>query len=198
MRNLFIILFTCISFTLYGQVSNEEKIKQIKKEIESYHVKIENLQDSVDSIKVVINKQKLDSIKEKGGVVCNLSSSMSAKLRDKPDLLGKEIFIVPSSSEIQIIEYIKDTEYFKVLYKEKVGYVNEVYLSKNCNVEVLKSDIIINDVDKKNSIKKPVNTSTSNTLPKKSTTQYYRGSRGGCYYYNSSGNKQYVDRSYCN
>lgn len=25
----------------------------------------------------------------------------------------------------------------------------------------------------------------------------YRGKRGGCYYLNSHGNKQYVDRSYC-
>jgi hypothetical protein len=27
---------------------------------------------------------------------------------------------------------------------------------------------------------------------------YYTGPRGGCYYYSSSGRKQYVDRSYCN
>jgi hypothetical protein len=28
--------------------------------------------------------------------------------------------------------------------------------------------------------------------------QYHQGARGGCYYYNSSGNKVYVDRSLCN
>ncbi|RDI07028.1 hypothetical protein DEU42_113128 [Flavobacterium sp. AG291] len=26
----------------------------------------------------------------------------------------------------------------------------------------------------------------------------YEGPQGGCYYINSSGNKEYVDRSYCN
>lgn len=26
----------------------------------------------------------------------------------------------------------------------------------------------------------------------------YKGSKGGCYYYNSNGNKTYVDRSKCN
>jgi hypothetical protein len=26
----------------------------------------------------------------------------------------------------------------------------------------------------------------------------YKGSSGGCYYINSSGNKEYVDRSFCN
>lgn len=197
MRVLFIILFPCICFSLYGQVSQEDKIKQIEKEIEFYRIKIMNLQDSIDSIRVVINKQKLDSIKKEGGIVCTLSST-KAKLRDKPDLLGKEIFIIPSYSEIQIIEYVLGTEYFKILYKEKVGYINEVYLSSNCNAEVLKSDNPTNKGSKKDTIKKSINTNNSTKLPKKSTTQYYRGSRGGCYYYNSSGNKQYVDRSYCN
>ena len=28
--------------------------------------------------------------------------------------------------------------------------------------------------------------------------QLYTGPKGGCYYYNSNGNKTYVDRSYCN
>lgn len=28
--------------------------------------------------------------------------------------------------------------------------------------------------------------------------QLYKGSQGGCYYYNSNDNKTYVDRSYCN
>lgn len=31
-----------------------------------------------------------------------------------------------------------------------------------------------------------------------SSRRYYRGPRGGCYYYTDSGNKQYVDRSVCN
>lgn len=32
----------------------------------------------------------------------------------------------------------------------------------------------------------------------KSGKIYHRGPRGGCYYYNSRGNKQYVPRSLCN
>lgn len=32
----------------------------------------------------------------------------------------------------------------------------------------------------------------------KSRRVYHRGPRGGCYYYNSRGNKQYVSRSLCN
>ncbi|MGC4231472.1 MAG: DUF3157 family protein [Niabella sp.] len=45
----------------------------------------------------------------------------------------------------------------------------------------------------------------SSTVAKKTTTRkanagraYYRGPRGGCYYYTSGGSKVYVDRSYCN
>lgn len=38
----------------------------------------------------------------------------------------------------------------------------------------------------------------STPRPRTSTRTYYRGSRGGCYYINSNGNKTYVDRSMCN
>lgn len=36
-----------------------------------------------------------------------------------------------------------------------------------------------------------------NTRRSSGSRGYHTGPRGGCYYYNSSGNKQYVDRSYC-
>ena len=36
------------------------------------------------------------------------------------------------------------------------------------------------------------------TAPRRTTTRtYHRGPRGGCYYINSSGNREYVDRSFC-
>lgn len=38
---------------------------------------------------------------------------------------------------------------------------------------------------------------TSSERPSASTRNYLKGSRGGCYYLNSSGNKVYVDRSHC-
>ncbi|WP_027391264.1 hypothetical protein [Aquimarina latercula] len=47
------------------------------------------------------------------------------------------------------------------------------------------------------------NSLNSSTTKKKrnklrATRRYIRGSRGGCYYINSNGNKTYVDRSICN
>ncbi|WP_298539480.1 hypothetical protein [uncultured Aquimarina sp.] len=47
------------------------------------------------------------------------------------------------------------------------------------------------------------NSLNSSTTKKKrnkprTTRRYIRGSRGGCYYINSNGNKTYVDRSICN
>lgn len=35
------------------------------------------------------------------------------------------------------------------------------------------------------------------TVPTKPTREYIRGTRGGCYYLNSSGKKTYVDRALC-
>ena len=48
----------------------------------------------------------------------------------------------------------------------------------------------------------PATTNTSAGDPKcgglYNGQQLYKGPKGGCYYINSSGNKEYVDRKYCN
>lgn len=52
---------------------------------------------------------------------------------------------------------------------------------------------------KKKTIKKKKKSIKSNSSQTTSGYRtYYRGPRGGCYYYSSSGKKVYVDRSLCN
>ena len=43
-----------------------------------------------------------------------------------------------------------------------------------------------------------LNNSSHSQTKKQTSSQYMLGPRGGCYYLNSSGNKTYVDHSYCN
>lgn len=40
-------------------------------------------------------------------------------------------------------------------------------------------------------------TPASRTARSSTSRRYYMGPRGGCYYLTGSGNRQYVDRSYC-
>lgn len=75
----------------------------------------------------------------------------------------------------------------------------------NLKIETLEKrvkalEIKINNIATINTKSKPNSTVNyyNSTKKKHSDRSYYRGSRGGCYYYNSNGNKQYVPRSLCN
>ncbi len=62
-----------------------------------------------------------------------------------------------------------------------------------------------NELSEKTVVETTSNSTTNNTNPtpaagsnKSPNRTYIKGSRGGCYYINSKGNKTYVDRSLCN
>ncbi len=112
------------------------------------------------------------------------SETLEVKLREQPRALADVLMIIPNSTQVEVISYEGDN-YYKIKYKEKVGYVNEVFLLKNEMVKSLKNQ-------------STSSYSQTKSTRKASSRKYIRGPRGGCYYWNSSGNKTYVDRSLCN
>ncbi len=87
--------------------------------------------------------------------------------------------------------------------KKKITELNLKIDSLEKRIKTL--EVTMNNLKKIN-YKKPNSKSSSLTnyyisptkKKRKSGRTYHRGSRGGCYYYNSKGNKQYVPRSLCN
>jgi hypothetical protein len=63
---------------------------------------------------------------------------------------------------------------------------------------IKKSDSPSNSSSYQSSQFKSTPSSTKTTRSSEPSRTYYRGPRGGCYYYSSSGKKVYVDHSYCN
>lgn len=119
---------------------------------------------------------------------------MDGNLKKEPTVYGKVITKISSGNQVMVIEYVTNSNgYFKVLYEDKLGYLNDLYLKSFPEKDELKK-IGKPYVDKNKSSKK----SETSVLPKSNSRSYYTGPRGGCYYYNGSGKKQYVSRSYCN
>ena len=194
---IYLTLFYIITYSLssisFAQENVEtNKIESLKKEIEQHEQAIISINKSIDSLKLIVTKKKYEALDGKG-FPCEVF--MEGKLKDEPTVFGKEIMTIPSGKEVMIIEYIaKSNGYFKVLFEDKIGYLNDLYLKSFPEKEELKK--IGKEFQSKNkATEKP---SKSYTKPKKNYTTYHSGPRGGCYYYNSSGHKQYVDRSYCN
>ncbi len=106
-------------------------------------------------------------------------------ITDYPSRYTKKIEHVKSGETIHIIEYFAKGRCYKVLYKNEIGYIP---------IKSIKSSSALSRVRKLATHSNESSYKSSNYTSR----SYIRGSRGGCYYINSNGNKTYVSRGLCN
>ena len=110
--------------------------------------------------------------------------SEQANLRGTPSESGRIIEAIPRNTSIDVIK--QNSTWFLVQTSELVGWLhgntieldNAVTVTKTPRIRALRSTPAVN------------RSSPGGYL-------YRWGPRGGCFYINSSGNKIYVDHSYC-
>ncbi len=59
----------------------------------------------------------------------NLTLTSEGKLKNKGDLFGEVIYIIPRGSIIEV--YSKNNDYYKVNHNGTIGYLNEIYFKNN-------------------------------------------------------------------
>ncbi len=96
-----------------------------------------------------------------------------ANLRGTPSVKGKIVDTLPYNSALEVFK--KKGKWYLVQAVDYVGWING-------------NTIILFDAQVKTPVKKQ---------PPRTSRKYIPGSRGGCYYINSRGNKTYVSRSLC-
>lgn len=55
------------------------------------------------------------------------------RIKDKPDVIGQDIYLVKEDKNVIIVDYFDD--YFKVCYDENCGFVNSVWITPSPEVE---------------------------------------------------------------
>jgi len=114
----------------------------------------------------------------------------NANLRGTPSETGKVVDKVSRDTALEVIK--QKGAWYLVQTVDYVGWLhgNTIKLTSPLTLET-----VVDDTPSAPATSKP----TSTTNSEKTTTRtYIRGSRGGCYYINSNGNKTYVDRNLCN
>ncbi|MBL4669103.1 MAG: hypothetical protein JKY30_07545 [Flavobacteriales bacterium] len=191
-----LIISLIITNSLFGQnISEYKKIENFKSKILINEQKIKLHKKSIDSLKLIISKNKFASLNGQG-ISCKVN--MIARVKSPPELFEKELFRIPYKKSVQVISFVLNSNnYYRILYKGKMGFMSEIYFNKDCNLELLKKKGIPYNKEKDflGDEIKPPNLSPS----KKSTTYKYKGTqkihtgpRGGKYYINSNGNKTYI------
>ncbi len=167
--------------------SIEARIDSLRFLESSIVTEIDDLRSQKEAIPQQINKLELDKLNLQIGEVIaeTVTSTSGGILRASPSASSKMISKIPGNYIIKIYNSYKQP-YFKIKYKEQIGYLSYGSIELNPTLEI----IIKNN--KKTQIRK------IDSKYRSSRRTYRRGPRGGCYYINSNGNKTYVARSICN
>ncbi|AOW17186.1 hypothetical protein LPB03_06785 [Polaribacter vadi] len=161
-----------------------EKKKSIENQISDIDTKIRN------------NNSKITILNFKKNAITTLLKR-NCSFYETPNENSKIIEFPKKKTNIYLIEYYAYGTYFKAIYNNKIGYIKEKDIRQIKNVRELKL-AKKSDNTYSNSLLSKESTKKTNEKKRTYSRSYYRGSRGGCYYINSNGNKSYVSRSLCN
>jgi hypothetical protein len=151
---IFFITFLFYSSPGYNQDSKaiQEEIAEMKMKRREYVMLIKAYEDSVKMISTLIvdlekNKARaeLNELKEELSMEArkrvHVELMHGTYLRSEPDQLSASLLRLTPKSKIVLIDRIKDTPYYKVEYKKKVGYVRYDHLNLTGRIKYLEKEL---------------------------------------------------------
>ncbi len=204
-RNIFIVLIFLMSVLVHSQV--EGNLYELENKKKQFKFEIENLTDSIKIINLKIAKIESGKFlkKIKDSTFTGIAIK-GAKLKKDSNVFADIITTFEEDVEVIILDY--KNGYFEICKNSLSGYMNEMWLKKSDLVsnfiQSRKAELKLNH--RKNgsssnytsSLKRTKRSNSYKSTTRKRYRTYIKGTRGGCYYINSRGNKTYVDRSLCN
>lgn len=180
-KNVFAIILIFFSINIYSQniESLESELNKLTQFKDSLENTLNKTKSEIKEIEFQIEEIKLKTI-NKDKFICNSITTINSKLKSEPKYNGVIIELIPQKENIKVLEY-SGNNYWKILYKNKIGYLNEVLIKETKQMVLIKK-----------SYNKHSKSTRSNYKP--SGKVIHTGPRGGQYYINSNGNKTYIKR----
>lgn len=140
MKKILLLIIFISSFT--SAQNNNEEINLLEKKINKFNIRILALKDSIKIIEL-----NIEQVKSKE-VLKSINNSSIVAIATKDGILkksalvgGDEILILEKDSEVLISDYVNG--FFKVCVNSVCGYMNELWIKKNYEVNQLKDLRII-------------------------------------------------------
>ena len=158
--------FILICFFLISVYSWSQSLSQINKQLDSLNIVKKNVQGKIKDLQNQLQslKQQTDILEEKKVALSSTSNndyivaqvmSGGAILRDAPSSTGKTILTIPANETINVYRNQQNL-YFKVLYKNQIGYVSYSTIAQNQEIDDFLSG--------KEPVKKPLSTTIVRTV----------------------------------
>jgi len=127
---------------LYSQedskiVNEIDSLKRIKNQLEIDIQTITNRIKSLEEKRVLLQFEKTESYDY------NVNQKLQIRVRDKDNSSGKVIYEPRNGETLRLLDYNIDSKCWTVSIKNIYGYVNEVFLQNNPQIDEFKNNIIL-------------------------------------------------------
>lgn len=131
-----LLLIILVSGFAHSQNNNDE-INLLVKKINKYNTSILSLKDSIKKIELDIEKIKSrEVLRTSNNSPIVAIATKDGSLKKKPFAGGDEILTLDKESEVLVTDYVNG--YYKVCVDSVCGYMNELWIKKNYEVNKLK------------------------------------------------------------
>ncbi|CAM1366096.1 conserved hypothetical protein [Tenacibaculum litopenaei] len=126
--------YIVLIFLTYNTSSYSQKLDSLFTVKNSLIRKIKLLNDSLIKTEKEINKletkEELSTIQKSNIKIYTLGTTY---LREKPSFSSRKIKTIPHNSEITLLDYEVDSNYFKISFDSLSGFISELSIHKNRN-----------------------------------------------------------------
>ncbi len=188
-----LVLLTLLSISSISQnIHLEKKIDSLRNELKKAEQQRQNVNDQIIQIQTEIQKNtNLMASGLRADGRRNVKCNMEAHIMSKPSYHSEISVSIPIGAWLIVDERDGYTGgYIEAEYDGKKEYLYEVTFQNQESPNTLLATPSNSENKSSSSYK-----GSGNSSAQKRT--YFTGPKVGCYYINSSGNKQYVYRSYC-
>ncbi|CAL2081653.1 hypothetical protein [Tenacibaculum sp. 190524A05c] len=186
LRLMVFIVF--VLFPKIGLSQVDQDLKKLRIKREQLEKKILELNKSLNDVEKEIRFHEANLLRKKlKDSLITTTIRSGGKIKDGPHPLAKILKKLSEKRKVVVVSY--ENDYFKVCLEDMCGYINEMWVSQNQSTKDLIRSAKISQFTKESKSKK--------RAKYKSVRTYYRGPKGGCFYYNNNGKKVYVDKKKC-
>lgn len=140
MRKNYFLFLIIISLKVNSQnaVNLQQQIDSLKQIKRDYEMKINNISAKITELEK--NKSTLE-VKDVESIEYLINQKLAIRIREKDNSSGSIIAEPKNGEKINLLDY-KDSGYWVVSYKGKIGFLNEVFIISNPSIEEFKRNII--------------------------------------------------------
>jgi hypothetical protein len=146
MKKIIFLIIICVYQKLYSQEIIQSRLDSLKKVKNDYAIIITEYEKKINKIDFLIkeieDKKAIAEFSSSRTLEYVIPSDDIIKFREKDNPNGKLLFQPQKGETLKLINYMVDSKYWLVVYNNITGYINEMYITANPQINEFKKYLL--------------------------------------------------------